>query len=105
MSKYLVKIVPSEVTGFLSRLNPMMNLGRWVEKPDEHEDATTKAQALILARESASHIVNVLMINKNLVDEAFKFASVKSSLSSDEESSGQDQEQERGDEDDIEEDS
>jgi hypothetical protein len=79
----------------------MMNLGRWVEKPDKHEDATTKAQALFLARESASNIVNVLTNNKNLVDEAFKFASVKSSLSGDEESSGQDQEQEGGDEDDI----
>ena len=76
-----------------------------VEKPDKDEDVKTKAQALFLARESASHIVNILTNNKHLVDKAFKFASVKSSSSGDEESSGQDQEQEGGDEDDIEEDS
>ena len=105
MSQYLVKIVPSKVTAFLYRLNPMMKLERWVEKVDKHEDVTTKAQALFLARESASHIVNVLTNNKNLVDEAFKIASVKSSSYGDEESSGQDHEQEGGDEDDIEENS
>ena len=105
MSQYLVKIVLSKVTGFLYRLNLMMKLERWVEKPDKHEDVTTKAQALFLARESASHIVNVLTNNKNLVDEAFKIESVKSSSSDDEESSGQDHEQEVGDEDDMEENS
>lgn len=76
-----------------------------VEKPDKDEDVKTKAQALFLARGSASHIVHVLTNNKHLVDEAFKFASVKSSSSGDAESSGQDQEEEGGDGDDIEEDS
>jgi preprotein translocase subunit Sec63 len=103
MSQYLVKILPSKVTGFLYHLNPMMKLERWVEKPDKHEDVTTKAQALFLARESASNIVNFFNNNKNLVDEAFKIASVKSSSSGDEESSGQDHEQEGGDEEDMEE--
>jgi hypothetical protein len=50
-----------------------------VKKPDKDEDVKTKAQALFLARESASHIENVLTNNKHLVDEAFKFAFVKSS--------------------------
>lgn len=58
-----------------------------VEKPYKDEGVRTKAQALFLARESAPHIVNVPTNNKHLVDEAFKFASVKSSSSGDEESS------------------
>ena len=55
-----------------------------VEKPNKDEDVKTRAQALFLARESASHIVNIVTNNKHLVDEAFKFASVKSSSSGDE---------------------
>lgn len=105
MSKYLVEIVPSEVTKFLSRLNAISDEAwKMVEDADKDEDVKTKAQALSLAQKSALYIVNVLANNKHLVDEAFKFASAESSSSGDEESSGQDQEQEGGDEDDIEKD-
>ena len=72
------KIVPSEVTSFyLVLCND--KACKMVKKPDKDEDVKTKAQALFLARESASHIENVLTNNKHLVDEAFKFAFVKSS--------------------------
>ena len=103
MSKYLGKIIQSEVTSFYLVLCNDQAC-KMVKKPDKDEDVKTKAQALFLARESASHIENVLTNNKHLVDKAFKFASVKSSSSGDEESSGQDHEQEEEDEDDIEED-
>ena len=76
-----------------------------VEQVDKEGDKKTKVKALYLAQDSALHIVNVLTNNKDLVDEAFKFAVASSASSRDEEeSSEQDQEQEGGDEDDVEED-
>jgi hypothetical protein len=77
-----------------------------VEKPDQDEAAKTETQALSVAQKFTLHSVDVITNNKHLVDEAFKFALAESSsLSGDEESSGQDQEQEGGDKDGIEEDS
>jgi hypothetical protein len=75
------------------------------EQADKEGNKKIKVKAPYLAQDSALHIINILTNNKDLLDEAFKFAAASSASSGDEEeSSDQDQEQEVGDEDDIEKD-
>jgi hypothetical protein len=67
MSKYL-RLYHRRLQGFCPVLCNDEAWKMMVEKPDKDEDVKTKAQALFLARESASHIVNVLTNNKHLVE-------------------------------------
>jgi hypothetical protein len=64
----------------------------------------TKVQALLLTRKPSLHVVNNSKDIKAVACEAFKFVLPLLSSFGDEESSGQDQEQEGGDEDEVEED-
>ncbi len=60
-----------------------------VEQAGKEGDKKIKVKASYLAQNSALHIVKVLTNNKDLVDEAFKFAATSSASSGDEEESSE----------------
>jgi hypothetical protein len=100
MRKCLTQTVLYELVKCLSRPNAPSD-SSWTLYYNA-PDSKIKANALTLDGKTAKDIMDVVTINKPLVDEAFKFASATSSDDYEEESSEQDQEQKEGD-DDIEE--
>ena len=73
LKKYIVEIVPLEVTKCLSRLTSISNEAwKMAEQADMEGDRKAKVTSLSLAQKAALDILNLITNNHWLVDEAIK---------------------------------
>ena len=73
LKKYIVEILPLEVTKCLSRLTSISNEAwKMAEQADMEDDRKAKVTSLSLAQKAALDILNLITNNQWLVDEAIK---------------------------------